>query len=92
MNAIVSSGGEGVVLRKPLSSYLPGRSPFLVKIKVQKKEEDEGEEKKQRQARNGIDIRLGSARRQRRNSAESSRGQIHHFETVCTHILISVLL
>ena len=47
VNAIVSNGGEGVVLRKPLSSYLPGRSPFLVKIKVQKKEEDEGQEKEQ---------------------------------------------
>jgi ATP-dependent DNA ligase len=31
---IVEGGGEGVILRKPNSIYLPGRSTSLFKFKV----------------------------------------------------------
>ena len=31
---MVEGGGEGVILRKPTSLYVPGRSTFLLKIKV----------------------------------------------------------
>lgn len=39
-NVILDNGGEGVILRKPASPYVPGRSAFLVKLKVQTKNKE----------------------------------------------------
>jgi ATP-dependent DNA ligase len=33
-NASISDHGEGVIMRKPHSSYISGRSRFLYKLKV----------------------------------------------------------
>ena len=32
--AVIDEGGEGVILRQVRSLYIPGRSPFLIKLKV----------------------------------------------------------
>lgn len=34
LNSIISSRGEGIILRKPCSLYEHGKSQFLLKIKV----------------------------------------------------------
>jgi hypothetical protein len=34
LQQVVEGGGEGVILRKPLSLYLSGRSASLLKVKV----------------------------------------------------------
>lgn len=31
---LIDYGGEGLVLRHLLSPYVPGRSPYLIKLKV----------------------------------------------------------
>ena len=41
--SIIDSAGEGVVLRKPFSEYIPGRSNLLVKFKVKKEKKDKKE-------------------------------------------------
>jgi ATP-dependent DNA ligase len=41
VQVVVESGGEGVVLRKPKSLYDKGRSPYLLKIKVERRERRE---------------------------------------------------
>jgi hypothetical protein len=34
LQQVIEDGGEGIILRKPQSHYLPGRSVCLLKIKV----------------------------------------------------------
>jgi ATP-dependent DNA ligase len=31
---VIDEGGEGVILRQKGSFYIPGRTPFLIKLKV----------------------------------------------------------
>jgi ATP-dependent DNA ligase len=45
---IQNTGGEGVVLRKPKSIYIHGRSEELMKIKVRKKRVGEGKKKEKK--------------------------------------------
>jgi ATP-dependent DNA ligase len=36
LEQLIEEGGEGVILRKPYSLYIPGRSDSLIKLKVSK--------------------------------------------------------
>ena len=40
MKEILENGGEGIILRKVKSLYEHGRTPNLIKLKVQKSESD----------------------------------------------------